>query len=334
MVNRSNCLPRDDLNSRKMSLATLVQLAHTRIAPYVVRTPLTQSGDALLKCENLQHTGSFKLRGALNKILGLAADELGRGVVAASTGNHGRAVAHALQLVDARGVIFLPTTTPPNKVEALRAYSNVTLEFHGDDGADTEVHARAEAARTGRTFISPYNDVDVIAGQGTIGVELLEQCPPLDAAFIAVGGGGLISGIASFLKSRNGKTRVVGCWPENAPALYASLHAGRLMHAGEYVERPTLSDGTAGGLEPGAITFELVRELIDDCVLVHETEIADAIRWVHGETGMTIEGAAGVAVAGYRKARQAGETAAIVLCGGNIAAATLGAVLCGEGRRT
>jgi threonine dehydratase len=300
-------------------IAEQVERAHARIAPHVVRTPLTKFGDAWLKCENLQHTGSFKFRGAINMVLGLDAADLERGVVAASTGNHGRGVAHALQIAGARGVIYLPTTTPPNKVEALRAYPNVTLEFHGDDGADTEVEARAAADRTGRTFISPYNDAQVIAGQGTIGMELLAQLPALDSVYVSVGGAGLISGIASYLKARNPKTRVVGCWAENAPALYASLEAGRLMAPGEYPERPTLSDGTAGGVEPGTITFELARALIDDCVLVSEAEIADAMRSVHAETGMVLEGAAGVAIAGHRKARRAGETAAIILCGGNIA---------------
>jgi len=296
-------------------LAEQVERASARISPHVVRTSLKKSGEVFLKCENLQHTGSFKFRGALNKVLTLDADALARGVVAASTGNHGRAVAHSLREVGALGTIYLPRTTPAGKVEALRAYANVTLEFHGDDGADTEVYARAEAARTGRTFISPYNDVDVIAGQGTIGLELADQCPTLDAVYIAVGGGGLISGVASALKARGKTTRVIGCWPDHAPALYASLQAGRLLHSDEYVERPTLSDGTAGGLEPGAITFELAHALIDDCVLVTEAEIADAVRSIQSDTGMSVEGAAGVAFAGYQKARQEGETAVVVLCG-------------------
>jgi threonine dehydratase len=330
----------DDKSRVSMPSIDRIQEAERLIRPYARETLLEPSevlaspsaGDAAasavwLKCENLQHTGSFKLRGALNKVLSLTPDALARGVVTASTGNHGRGVAHALSVVGARGTIYLPTTTPAGKIAALRRYPCVTLEFHGDESGATEAHARAVATERGQVYISPYNDLEVIAGQGTIGLELDRQCAALDAVFVAVGGGGLISGIAASLRARRPDVRVVGCWPENSPALYAALQAGKII---DVPEQPTLSDATAGGLEPGAITFELARELVTDHVLVSEAEIADAMRLMLAEHHLVVEGAAAVAVAAYRKtcARYAGKSVAIVLCGGNVSYSTLKRVVC------
>jgi threonine dehydratase len=318
-----------------VTLVDRIVAAAERIKPHTRETPLERSdvlaasstSRAYVKCENVQHTGSFKLRGALNKILLLPPETLAQGVVAASTGNHGRGVAHALAAVGGCGTIYLPTTAPASKVEALRHYPSISLEFHGADSAATEAHARDVADRSGRVYISPYNDLDVIAGQGTVGVELWRQCPAVDALFVAVGGGGLAAGVACYLKARNPSVRVIGCWPEHAPALHAALELGRIV---EIQERPTLSDATAGGLEPEAVTFDLARTLIDEHVLVTEDEIAAAIRFVHAKHEMVIEGAAGVAIAGYRKAaaRYSGRTSAIILCGGNIASSTLASLLC------
>ncbi|HBL26573.1 MAG TPA: serine/threonine dehydratase [Acidobacteria bacterium] len=319
------------------ALVEPIRAAAERLRPLVRETPVERSEvlaaeaggretAVWLKCENLQHTGSFKLRGACNKVLTLPLGELVRGVVTASTGNHGRGVAHALDLVGGRGTIYLPTTVSPGKLAALGRYASVTLELFHTDSDQTELHARRVAEEGGRVYISPYNDLDVIAGQGTVGVELARQCPRLDAVFIAVGGGGLVSGIASYLKAVRPGIRIVGCWPEHAPSLYVALQAGGIVPV---AEKPTLSDGTAGGAEPGAVTFDLARELIDECVLVSEAEIADAIRLVLVEHHLVIEGAAGVAVAAWRKtaARWAGKSIAIVLCGGNIAPAKLREVL-------
>jgi threonine dehydratase len=331
----------DDKSRVSAPLIDRILEAERLIRPYVRETLLEPSaalaaqpdGGAAaaavwLKCENLQHTGSFKLRGALNKVLSLPADALARGVVTASTGNHGRGVAHALSVVGARGTIYLPTTTPAGKLAALRRYPSVTLEIFGDESGATEAHARAVATQRGQVYISPYNDLEVIAGQGTIGLELDRQCAALDAVFVAVGGGGLISGIAASLRARRPGVRVIGCWPETSRALYEALQAGKII---DVPEQPTLSDATAGGVEPDAITFELARELIADRVLVSEAEIADAMRLVLAEHHMAVEGAAAVAVAAYRKtaAQHAGKSVAIVLCGGNISHSTLRSVICG-----
>ena len=300
-----------------------IEAAASRIQPYIRETPVEQSDNNVwLKCEQMQRSGSFKLRGALNSILSLSPDALARGVVTASTGNHGRAVATALAALGARGTVYLPHSAPAVKVRALRRFSNIELVFEGDEGGATELAARSVAERQGRPYISPYNDSTVIAGQGTLGLEFAAQCPSLDAVFIAVGGGGLISGIASAMRCQ-----IVGCWPENSVAMYESMRAGQIVAP---PERPTLSDATAGSVEPGAITLDLCRSLIDDCVLVSEAEIADAIRFMIAEHQMIVEGAAGVAVAAYRKtaARYAGRSVGIVLCGGNIGYDTLRTILC------
>jgi len=300
-----------------------IAAAASRIRPYIRETPVEQSAtDVWLKCEQMQRSGSFKIRGALNSILSLSPDALARGVVTASTGNHGRAVATALAAVGARGTVYLPHSAPAVKVRALRRFSNIELVFEGEEGGAAELFARSIAEREGRPYISPYNDATVIAGQGTLGLEFAAQCPSLDAVFVAVGGGGLISGVGSAMRCH-----IVGCWPENSFAMYESMRVGEIVMP---PERPTLSDATAGSVEPGAITLDLCRSLIDDCVLVSEAEIADAIRFMIAEHQMIIEGAAGVAVAAFRKtaSRYAGRSVGIVLCGGNIGYDTLRTILC------
>ncbi|MEP6691620.1 MAG: threonine/serine dehydratase [Gemmatimonadaceae bacterium] len=292
--------------------------AAARLAPHDVRTPLAPSAAlgarARFKCEHLQRTGSFKLRGALNKVLALSRAELAKGIVTSSTGNHGLGVAEALRVAGGRGTVVVSSTTSPYKMEKLtRAGLEVITE--SDDPMTAELAARALADRTGRVYISAYNDWDVVAGQGTIGVELAEQWPAVEAIYITVGGGGLISGVASYIKSVNPAVRIVGCWPERATAMHASIEAGRIL---ELPDEPTLSDGSAGNVEPGSITFALCRDLIDAHVLVSETEIATAMRDVFRADGARVEGAAGVALAAYRKADRGDEASVVVLCGGNV----------------
>jgi threonine dehydratase len=305
-----------------------IEAAAVRIAPHIRSTPVEESRSKVwLKCEQLQRTGSFKIRGALNCILSLDRGALAKGVVAASTGNHGRSVATALTAIGAKGTVYLPRSAPEVKVAALRRLPAVELVFHGDEGGETEIFARAVAEREGRPYISPYNDAAVIAGQGTLGLELVAQCPPLDAVFVTVGGGGLMSGVATAVKSLSPRTRIIGCWPEHSITMYESMRAGHVVTSPEL---PTLSDATAGSVEPGAITLDVCRALIDECVLVSEAEIAEAIRLLIAEQRMIVEGAAGVALAAYHKNadRYAGQTVGIVLCGGNIGYTTLTSVLC------
>jgi threonine dehydratase len=315
-------------------LPTQVLAAAERIGPYVRVTPLDHSlalsqqtgADVYLKLENQQYTGSFKVRGALSKLLALTAEQRAAGVVTASSGNHGAGVAFGLRQLGLPGVIFVPEHAAPTKVAAIRRYGG-EVRFFGVDGVDTELFARQYADERGLTFISPYNDWDVVAGQGTIGLELAQQLPELDAVFVAVGGGGLISGIAGYLKAHANKpVTVIGCQPENSAVMSASVAAGQIL---DMPSLPTLSDGTAGGIEPGAVTFELCRALVDQYVLVSEAEIGAAVRLAIETHHQLIEGAAGVAVAAFLKTAEQwhGKRVAIVLCGANISLEALRAVL-------
>ncbi len=313
-----------------------VRKACERIRPYIRETPLDFShklseltdANIYVKMENLQHTGSFKARGALNKLLALSQGQRDKGVVAASTGNHGAAVSYGLNQLGAKGLVFVPENAKPTKIEGIKRYG-VEVRAHGNDGVITETFARKYAEDHDRTFISPYNDLQVIAGQGTIARELSKQLETLDVVFVSVGGGGLISGVAGFLKSFRSNVVVVGCTPEQAPIMYESIRQGHIV---ELPNLPTLSDGTAGGLEPGSITFNLCQTLIDRHVLVSEAEIQRAMLTFMESHHMMIEGAAGVAIAGCLKMKEQfrGLNCAVVVCGGNIGLNTLRSVLDGQ----
>jgi len=307
--------------------------ADSRISSFVRETPadlsvhLSAVGNAnvYLKAEHLQHTGSFKLRGALNKMLSLSLAQLERGVIAASNGNHGIAVAYAGKQIGVVPKIYMRNGVSELKAGMIRSLGG-EIVFFGDNPLDAEVEARRVAEETGQTFVSPYNDLDVIAGQGTIGVELIRQIPNLDAVFIAVGGGGLISGIAGYLKAIRPGIQIVGCWPQNSAVLCESIKAGRII---EVNEQPTLSDSTDGALEESSITLDFAREFVDDFVLVTEEEIGDAMRIIAEHERWIVEGAAGVAVACYLQTRAEfeGKTIAIILCGRNIAYKKLRSIL-------
>ena len=316
-----------------MNLYTEITQAAERIGPYIRETPLIRSlwlgddqdGGVFLKLENLQHTGSFKVRGALNKLLTLTPEQRGEGIVTASSGNHGAAVAYGLRLLGMRGLIVVPEHASPAKVDLIRRLG-AEVRHYGDDALLAEKYARDYAAQQGLVYISPYNDPQVVAGQGTIGAELAQQLDQIDAVFVAVGGGGLIAGIAGYLKAVRPGVAVVGCLPERSPVMAESVRAGQIV---EMETAPTLSDATAGGIEAEAITFDLCRALVDEYVLVDEAEIAAAIRSTIEAEHLLIEGAAGVAVAAYHKRRASfrGQNVAVVLCGANISLQTLKALL-------
>ncbi len=302
-----------------------VLAAETRIRGYVRQTPLriasrlsqTIRGKVYLKLENLQHTGSFKVRGALNKLLSCTSSERQRGIITASTGNHGLAVAHALSVLGMRGAIYLPETASEHKIAKLRQF-DVDIVFHGQDGVEAEREARRVSVEQGQVYVSPYNDPAVIGGQGTLAVELLRRITGVDMVLLSVGGGGLIAGVAGYLKEKLPAVQVIGCSPQASPIMHESIRAGTI------VDRPvqcTLSDGTAGGIEKGAITYELCRSLVDDWLLVEEPAIAHAMKQIHEDERMIIEGSAGVTVASLLKhgARFEGKTVALIICGGNVA---------------
>ena len=298
--------------------------AARRIADFVVETPLVYScafsemtgANVYFKLENRQTTGSFKLRGATNRLMTLSDAARSKGCVAASSGNHGAAVACAMQKLNANGIIFVPEQTSAAKVDAIRAYGGEVV-FFGTDGLDTEQHAREFAQQNGMAYLSPYNDRAVVAGQGTCGVEIAEQLPEVNSVFIAVGGGGLIGGVGSVLKQQGVGIRIVGCQPQASAVMAHSIEAGQIV---ELRSAPTLSDGTAGGIEEGAITFPLNRLVVDEFVLVEERQIAEAMQLFMESEGDIIEGAAGVAIAGLLELGESvrGQNVVVIICGGNI----------------
>ncbi|WP_329481725.1 threonine/serine dehydratase [Kribbella sp. NBC_01484] len=306
-----------------------------QLREHLVLTPLVKydvfseelGAEVLVKSEHLQRTGSFKARGSMAKILTLTDEQRERGVVTASTGNHGLGVGNALATLGGHGIVYLPENASPSKVAALRRLG-LELRAEGNDSGVLEPKARAYAAEHDLTYVPPYNDPDIIAGQGTVGVEILEQLngQRLDAVIVAVGGGGLISGVASVLKQHLPGIRVYGASPVRDDAMAASVRAGEII---QIDAQETLSDGTAGSVEPGSITFDLCRELVDDWVLVSEDAISAALRMVIDTEHQLIEGSAAMAFAAARARRTEleGQRVVVVSCGGNISSSTLAAAL-------
>ena len=316
-----------------MDIAREVVAAEKAIKPYIRQTYLEHSpfysrmtgAQVYFKLENLQYTGSFKLRGAMSKLLSLTAVEKRRGVVTASTGNHGAAFAYGLGKVKGTGVVFVPENASPAKVAAIERLGAEVRHF-GHDSGETEAYARQYAADNQMTHLPPYNDIKVIGGQGTIGFELAKQLDRMDAVFVALGGGGMISGIAGYLKSLNPAVHIIGCSPENSQVMIQSVKAGRIL---DLPSLPTLSDGTAGGVEPGSITLDICRDLVDGFITVTENEIKDSLREFLQTQHMLIEGSAAVAVAACKKeaGRFPGQNVVVVICGGNISNETLKEIL-------
>jgi threonine dehydratase len=301
----------------------MIHAAAARIYTVVRETPLAalptgapgvSSRNAYVKLEQMQETGSFKLRGATNKLMSLNPTHAAAGVITSSTGNHGLGVAAAAKALKIDAEVFLSAQVSEAKQDKIRR-QGARVRIVGDDPLEAEIAARRSAQETGRTYVSPYNDAHVVAGQGTVAVEVLRQLPEMDVIFVATGGGGLISGIGSYLKNVAPRAQVVGCWPENSAVLYESIRAGRIIEA---PESATLSESTAGGVEEGSITFDLCREVMDHAVLVTEEEILRAMRWGHAQ-GWAMEGAGAVALAAYFKeaARYADSKTVVLNCGGN-----------------
>ena len=268
-----------------MSIYKEILAASERISSNVLKTPLFYStylsalnnGEVYLKLESEQYTGSFKARGALNKVLRLTASEREKGLVTASTGNHAQGFARALTITKSNGTIFLPTNAEPSKVEALKYY-DAQLEFFGDNPLSAELHAKKIASETDQIWVSPYNDLDVIAGQGTIGSEITSEIENIDALFGCIGGGGMMSGVGSWFKEVSPSTKVIGCLPSNSPEMYLSVQKNEVVMLDEY--KDTLSDVSAGGLEEDSITFDICKKVIDQYELVDEEDIAAKIKYM------------------------------------------------------
>ncbi|RGP36490.1 hydroxyectoine utilization dehydratase EutB [Pseudotabrizicola alkalilacus] len=308
-----------------------IERAALRLRGHIRHTPMLADpllAGCLLKLEYRQITGAFKLRGATNAVLSLSPDQLARGVVTASTGNHGRALAHAARAAGGRAVVCLSHLVPDNKVQAIRDLgAEVRIIGQSQDEAMAEV-TRA-VAQEGLTEVPPFDHPDVVAGQGTLGLEILADCPAPGVVLIPLSGGGLAAGVAAAIRALSPATRIIGVSMERGAAMAASLAAG---HAVEVQELPTLADSLGGGIGlANRVTFAMCRALLDDVVLVNEDEIAAAMRHIHSVTGDAVEGAAAVGVAALLAGRVACAPATVcILSGANIAPETFAQIMKGQ----
>jgi threonine dehydratase len=300
--------------------AASAHAAHARIRGLIYETPLLPSRaigarlgvDLYFKAENFQHTGSFKLRGATHKLALLGQ---GAQAITASSGNHGIACSHAAQRTGAKLTVVLPETVSPAKLARIRSYGTEVI-IHGADSGLAEAHAQGVSRERGIPYISPYNDADIIAGQGTAGVEMLAQHPHVDAVFISLGGGGLVSGIGAVLKAANPATRVYGVSAIASAALAAAIRTGA-VHDVPHLD--TLADGCAGGMDTDAMTLPIATAVIDHLIDCSEAEITTALRAFAHEENQIVEGAAALALAGFLQVapKLRGKSVAIVTCGAN-----------------
>ena len=304
-----------------------VRQAHGVIKPYIRETGVerarsleSSAGEVWLKLECQQITGSFKARGALHRLSALSEQERDRGVVACSAGNHGLGVAMASEVHGVNSTIFLPRSVDPARKRMFEEYS-CSVHIVGESYDECERKARQVARETGKTFISPYNDPWVIAGQGTIAVELFDRVPHVDVVLVAVGGGGLVAGVAAYLKAVKPSIRIVGVSPANSAGMYDRV-TGISDDFTAHLE--TLSDSTAGSVEEGSITIDMCKALIDQWILVEEQDISAAMRYLFYEHRLVVEGAGALSVAAYLKERDrlTDYTCALIVCGSNIDPAT------------
>jgi threonine dehydratase len=312
-----------------------IQDARKAIAPFVNSTPLVHSqflssycnGDVLLKLENLQITGSFKIRGAFDRLLHLSAKEK-RGIITASAGNHGQAVAYAARKLNLPAKIVVPRTTPRIKVDGIRKYGG-SLVLFGDTYDEAEQKAKELARKDKTAYISPYNDELIIAGHGTVGLEIIEAVPNVDAVVVPVGGGGLISGISIAVKSTKPRVQIIGVQSEASPVMYKSLQAGRIIEA-KITE--TIAEGLSGGIEEGSITFKIAQEYVDKMLLVREETIRHAIYllWTYEKQVTEGSGAAAIAPIIENKNLFSGKTVVALITGGNMEPELLQSILASE----
>ena len=311
--------------------------ARARLRGIAVRTPLEPSvalaeevgaADVRLKRDELQPTGAFKLRGASNKVALLAEGRPEAALVTASSGNHGIAVASAAARHDMRLTVLVGRTVSPAKLERLRALETrrITVELTGNDTDDAEAEGRRRDDAGHAIYISPYNDPEVVAGQATVAVEILEDWPDVDTIVVPIGGGGLIGGISLWAKALKPNLRLVGVQPAASPPMYAHFETGS---TDPMPIAPTLADGVAGNIERDSLTWRLCREHVDEVVLVEEDEIADALRWSLDVPRVLLEGSGVLGIAALRAGRidATDRNVAVVTTGRNVSLETLRSVL-------
>ncbi|MGG2095953.1 bifunctional threonine ammonia-lyase/L-serine ammonia-lyase TdcB [Bacillus sp. S13(2024)] len=289
------------------------------------KTPLVKSfyltsktgGEIYLKLENMQLTGSFKFRGAFNKISNLTDEEKARGVIACSAGNHAQGVALSSHLLGIKSKIVMPTSAPKAKVEATKGYGSEVI-LYGDTFDDAKAKCEEIIKETRETYLHPYDDVEVMAGQGTIGLDILDDMWDVDTVLVPIGGGGIIAGIAVALKSFNPSINIIGVQADNVHGMKASYDKGEIV---EHYEAPTIADGCAVKI-PGTLTFEIVKELVDDIVTVSEDELEVAMKDLLQRGKVVVEGAGALATAALLAGKVdpyiKGKKVAAIISGGNV----------------
>lgn len=298
-----------------------IRAAAARIAGVARRTPLIEAGGAglgpvfWLKCENMQPAGAFKIRGAYNMLAQLPADALAAGVITYSSGNHGQAMALAARLLGVRAVVVMPETAPRVKVAGAERYGAEVL-FAGTTVVDRKARAESEAAARGLTMVPPFDHPWIIAGQGTCGLEILEQCPSLSTVYAPMGGGGLISGVSAAIQAVRRDVRIVGVEPAGAPKMTASRAAGQPV---TLPKTASIADGLLS-VRPGDLTFAHVQAFVDEIVIVDDRQIAAAVKWLFENANVVAEpsGAASVAAV-LREDNLVTPGTVAVISGGNVA---------------
>lgn len=302
-----------------------IHKAQDRISAIAKRTPLVTSvrlseltgANVQLKLENTQETGAFKIRGATNKILSLTEEEKNRGVITVSSGNHGKAVSFIAGKLGIKAIICMAKSVPEDKCQAIRALG-AELLLEGKNADEAMEYADQLQAERGLTMIHPFDDLEIIAGQGVIGLEIIEDFPKLDTVIVPLSGGGLMSGIAFTMKSIQPAARVIGVSMDRGPAMVDSIKAGKLV---EIIEEPSLADALVGGInKDNKYTFPMVQQYMDEAVLVSEEEIAEGIWFCLNEEHMVVEGGAAVGVSAILadKIPNLGQNIAIVISGANL----------------
>ena len=304
-----------------------IEAAAVRVRPAARVTPLIEvtwpgagAGRLFLKCENFQPMGAFKIRGAYNMLAQLSRDALSRGVITYSSGNHGQAVALAARLLGAKAVIVMPTTAPAVKVEGAKGFG-AEVTFAGTTSLERKARAEALAGERGLTMVPPFDHPMIIAGQGTVGLEILAQCPDVGTVLVEVGGGGLSSGVAAAVKQRKPDVRVVGVEPEGAAKMSRSLEAG---HPVTLETVASLADGLMT-VRPGDLTFEHVKAFVDQIVTVADADMVRAIKWLYRNARIVVEPSGSVTTAavmlGLGNIDPAKGPIVAIISGGNVEAA-------------
>ena len=294
-----------------------IRAAAERIRGVAVRTPLVHSSGLGLKCENFQPMGAFKIRGALNMLAQLSPDALAAGVITYSSGNHGQAVALAAQRLGAPAVVVMPETAPQVKVDGVRRYGAEVI-FAGTTSLQRKVRAEAEVSARGLTMVPPFDHPWIIAGAGTAGLEIVEQCPGVSVVYVPVGGGGLISGVAAAIKGLRPGVRVIGVEPAGAAKMTASRAEGRPV---TLEKTSSISDGLLP-LRPGDLTFAHVQAFVDDIVTVDDRAIVEAVGWLFREAKIVAEPSGATSVAGALRPEGSVPAGAVaIVSGGNVSAA-------------